>query len=137
MRMANRTGRQEANGRGSVGLPTASARPMTREEVLRDAVPEMTRRIIEIAHPLRVILFGSAARGDMGPDSDLDVLVVVPNGVSCRRTCQDIYMGLRGLGVSKDVLVVTERQLTENGDKPWWVYNSALTEGRELYHAQA
>jgi predicted nucleotidyltransferase len=40
----------------------------------------LVKQIVEAVHPLRTILFGSAARGEMGPDSDLDFLVVVPEG---------------------------------------------------------
>jgi predicted nucleotidyltransferase len=50
---------------------------MTREETIQ----EITRRLIEFYRPVRVYLFGSAARGDMGPDSDLDFCVVLPDGV--------------------------------------------------------
>ncbi|MBF0125493.1 MAG: nucleotidyltransferase domain-containing protein [Magnetococcales bacterium] len=46
----------------------------------------MVRRIVEVTHPLRIILFGSAARGKMGADSDLGLLVVIPNGVHRRQT---------------------------------------------------
>ena len=42
---------------------------------------ELVQRIVEAVHPLRIILFGSAARGEMGPNSDLDVLVVMPDGI--------------------------------------------------------
>jgi uncharacterized protein len=45
---------------------------------------EVVRRIVEVAHPDRIVLFGSAARGQMGPDSDLDLLVVKA-GVPHRR----------------------------------------------------
>lgn len=50
---------------------------------------EIVRRIVDVAHPDRIILFGSAARGEMGPDSDLDLLVVKA-GVPHRRetTCK-------------------------------------------------
>lgn len=114
-----------------------SAGGMTQDEIMRNVVPKMTQTIIEIAHPVRVILFGSAARGEMGPDSDLDVLVVVPDGTHRRRTCEKLYLGLRGLEVAKDILVATESDLAAHGSKPWWVYHDALAEGKELYHAEA
>jgi len=113
-----------------------STHPMTQEEILRDVVPEMTRRIVKVANPRRVILFGSAARGEMRPDSDLDVLVVVPDGIGRRMTCEAIYLALYGLGVSKDILVVTEGDLAEHGEDPSLVYGRALAEGRELFRAE-
>lgn len=48
------------------------------ERILSEQIlAEMIRRVVEVAHPQRLILFGSAARGDMGPHSDVDLLVVV------------------------------------------------------------
>ena len=38
-------------------------------------LPEVVRRLAEVYHPLRIYLFGSAARGDAGPDSDYDLMV--------------------------------------------------------------
>ena len=68
---------------------------------------DLVQRIVEVAHPRQIILFGSAARGEMGPQSDLDVLVVVPDGTHCRHTAQTIYQHLIGLGVAVDVVVAT------------------------------
>jgi len=95
---------------------------------------EMVRRIVAAVDPLRIVLFGSAARGTMGPDSDLDVLVVMPDGVHRRRTAQMIYRSLAGLGVAKDVVVVTESDIREYGDNPSMVLHPALQQGKELYH---
>ena len=43
------------------------------------AIAEITRRLVDYYHPERIYLFGSAARGDGGPDSDLDFCVVLPD----------------------------------------------------------
>jgi predicted nucleotidyltransferase len=48
-------------------------------------IDERVRRIVEAVHPQRIILFGSAARGEMGPNSDLDVLVIMLDGTHRRR----------------------------------------------------
>lgn len=101
----------------------------------QQVLSEMVRRIIQAVQPLRVILFGSAARGQLGPDSDLDILVVMCDGVHRRRTAQIIYRSLRGLGFAKDVVVVTESDVREYGDNPSLVLYSALQEGKELYRA--
>lgn len=98
-------------------------------------VDELVQRIVEIVHPLRVILFGSAARGKMGPNSDLDVLVVMPDGVHRRKTVQEIYRHLWGFGFAKDILVVTESDIQEYGSNPYMAIKSALEEGKELYCA--
>ena len=96
---------------------------------------EMVRRIVEAVNPRSIILFGSAARGTMGPNSDLDVLIVMPDGTHRRRTAQIIYKSLRGLGLAKDVVVVTERDVREHGNNPSLVLYPALQQGKELYHA--
>jgi predicted nucleotidyltransferase len=74
---------------------------MTRDQ----AIAEITRRLVEYYRPERIYLFGSGARGDCGPDSDLDFCVVLPD------TAPDdffrsgaIYSLLRGMGYPKDVI---------------------------------
>ena len=104
----------------------------TREQGLLD---EVVKRTVQAVQPLRIILFGSAARGTMGQDSDLDLLVVVPDGVHRRRTAQAVYKSLRGIGFAKDVVVVTESDVKEYGDNPSLIIYPALRQGKELYHA--
>lgn len=74
---------------------------MTREE----AIAEITLRLVEYYHPERVFLFGSEARGDAGPDSDLDFCVVVPDSAPAE-VFRDggIYSLLRGIGYPKDIV---------------------------------
>ena len=100
-----------------------------------EVIEQLVRRIIEIAQPLRIILFGSAARGEMGPDSDIDVLVVMSEGVHRRRTAQFLYRQIRGLGVPFDILVATPDDLEGYKDNIGLIYQSILREGREVYAA--
>ena len=93
------------------------------------------RRTVEAVKPLRIILFGSAARGTLGPDSDLDLLVVVHNGVHRRKAAQAIYKSLQGLGFAKDVVVVTENDVEQFGNNPSLIIYSALSQGKDIYHA--
>jgi predicted nucleotidyltransferase len=74
---------------------------MTREE----AIAEITRRLLEYYHPERIYLFGSVARGDAGPDSDLDFCVVLPDDapVALLRD-EGIYSLPRGMGYPKDAV---------------------------------
>jgi predicted nucleotidyltransferase len=62
-------------------------------------IDELIRRVVAAVHPLRIILFGSAARGDMRPDSDIDVLIVMPETVHRCRTAQDVHEQLFGFPV--------------------------------------
>jgi uncharacterized protein len=99
------------------------------------ALDEIIRRIIEVARPEKIVLFGSAATGRMGPDSDLDLLVIMPDGIHRRRTAQAIYSSLKGIGLAKDIVVATEGDVRNYGDNPSLVLCPALREGRELYRA--
>jgi predicted nucleotidyltransferase len=96
---------------------------------------DLVRRIIEVVQPQRIILFGSAVRGDMRPDSDIDILVVVPDGTPRRQTAQIIYRNLIGLHAAVDVVVATENNLHQYGDNFSLVYYPALLEGRAIYAA--
>lgn len=95
----------------------------------------LVRKIVAYAHPRRIVLFGSAARDQFNENSDLDVLVVMPNGTHRRHTAQDLHQTLSGLGIAKDIVVVTEDDVRDYGDNPSLVICPALREGRELYRA--
>jgi len=61
----------------------------------------IVRRIVQIADPDKIILFGSAARGEMGRHSDLDLLVVKSGCVHRRKLAQEIYKSLLGIGLRR------------------------------------
>jgi uncharacterized protein len=103
--------------------------------VIEPAVREAVERIVEQAHPLRVILFGSTARDEQGAESDVDLLVVMPEGTHKRRTAQMLYRRLRGLPVPVDIVVTTEADLDRQKDNPGLIYRTILREGRVLYAA--
>jgi predicted nucleotidyltransferase len=98
-------------------------------------VEQLVRRIVEAVHPLRIVLFGSAARGEMGPESDIDVLLVMPEGVHTRRVAQEVYRRVRGIGVPFDVVVATPSDLERHKDNPGLILATILREGREIYAA--
>ncbi len=94
---------------------------------------EIIRRIVETAHPRKIILFGSSERGEMGPNSDLDILVVMPTGVHRRNTARSIYRNLVGVGFAVDIVVVTEQDIERYKDNIGMVIKPALEQGRLLY----
>ena len=102
---------------------------------VQTTIDRLVEQIVQLAHPLRVVLFGSAARGDMGPESDVDFLVVVPNGTHRRRTAQKLYREIRNAGVPFDVLVATPADLEKHKDNIGLIYRSVLREGKEVYVA--
>jgi uncharacterized protein len=98
-------------------------------------INDLVRRIVDAVRPLRIILFGSATRGEMGADSDLDVLIVMPEGIHRRRTAQDVHQRLFGFPVPVDVLVATPGDLEKHKDNIGLIYYRVLREGKEIYAA--
>jgi predicted nucleotidyltransferase len=98
-------------------------------------IESLVQKIVEAVHPLKIILFGSYARDKSNPESDIDVLVVMPEGVHCRRTAQLLYRRIRGLGVPFDILVTTPGTLEKHKDNIGLIYRTVLKEGREIYAA--
>jgi uncharacterized protein len=69
------------------------------------AIAQITHRLIEYYSPVRIYLFGSEARGDAGPDSDLDFCVVVPDNLSPQKlNSSAVYSFVSGTGYAKDIV---------------------------------
>ena len=102
-------------------------------QMRKEVLDEIIRRIVEVANPDKIILFGSATRGEMGPNSDIDLLVVVPCNVHRGRMTEEIYMHLFGVGQAVDVVVVTSEDVERYRDSPALVIEPALREGRVIY----
>jgi len=96
---------------------------------------EIVRRIVDVAQPDRIILFGSAARGQMGPDSDLDLLVVKAGVPHRRRLAQQIYLNLFGIAMPVDIIVVSPEDIEAFKDKVGTIIGPALKDGKLLYAA--
>jgi len=119
--------------RAARGIITAMADPTT--EVASSALDALVRRIVETVRPLRIILFGSAARGELGPDSDVDLLVVMPEGTHRLETMQLLHTRLFGIPLAVDILVATPQDIARHADSPGLIYRTILEEGKELYAA--
>jgi predicted nucleotidyltransferase len=97
---------------------------------------EIVRRLVGAYHPERIYLFGSTARGDAGPDSDYDLMVILPDEApqQLRRSTPG-YRALRGTGVAADVQVWPRsdfhRQLHLKASFP----STIIREGKLLYGA--
>ncbi|MGA9623404.1 MAG: nucleotidyltransferase domain-containing protein [Bryobacteraceae bacterium] len=74
------------------------------------AIDAMVRTIVEHISPEKVILFGSHARGNPRPDSDVDLMVVVQEPGNRRAKAAEIHRLLAGSGVAKDVVVVSSEE---------------------------
>ena len=96
-------------------------------------LPEMTQRIVDECSPSRIILFGSQARGDAKPLSDIDLLVVFDADGDRRERRVAIRTALADFIVDKDILVVTEREAAT--PRAGSIISTALTQGVPLYVA--
>lgn len=103
---------------------------MVEQRVLDDVVA----RIVDVAQPEKVILFGSAARGGAGPNSDLDLLVIKDGADGLDLTAR-IYRRLHGARAAVDVIVVSPADVERFKDSHALVIRSALREGRVVYEA--
>lgn len=94
---------------------------------------QMVERIKGLFAPERIILFGSRARGDARPDSDIDLLVVLPQVDDARRTAIEIRRALADFPVGKDIIVTTPGEIEQRGEMIGSILRPALREGRVLY----
>lgn len=94
--------------------------------------------VVQTVSPLRVVLFGSAARGELRNGSDLDIMVVVPEGVDTLRTAQALHVARSRAGVTGvpvDFMVVTPSEFERHKQSIGMVYREVVRDGRDLYVA--
>lgn len=110
------------------------AKSFSNEEAL---LQQMVQTIINEVAPETIILFGSRARGDARSDSDVDLLVVETEPFSPQRSRRKeaarLYMALRKLGVSKDILLSSREEFERWKDSLNHVVGRAHREGRVLH----
>ena len=106
----------------------------TRKMLDQKTLDEIIRRIVEVAQPEKIILFGSAARGGMGPHSDLDLLIV-KEAQDLRKLTARVYRRLYGVGAAVDLVMVTPQDVERYKDSHALVIKPALREGRVMYES--
>ncbi len=104
---------------------------MIDEQNLQQAV----QRIVAVAQPNRVILFGSYGRGDADAGSDLDLMVIKPQVVDKYTEMIRLHKAVGSIGVGVDVLVYSEAEYRRRSQVPGTVLYWARKEGRALYEA--
>ena len=103
------------------------------KQMNNELISTMTERIVRDFHPIQIILFGSRARGDAQPQSDVDLLVVFSELANKRKTAVDIRRALADLPVAKDILVTTPEELARQRDWIGTTLRAAQREGEILY----
>lgn len=115
-------------GHATAQQPSGSVAPHVLDEIVR--------RVVDAIQPEKIILFGSAARGEMTRHSDVDLLVV-KDGVDPLDAMGWIYRSLYGVGAAVDAIVVSPGALERYKDSHCLVYKPALAEGRVIHEAAA
>jgi len=103
------------------------------EAALQQAVDRLARRF----HPEKIILFGSRARGQGGPDSDADLLIVMPVNGSKRQQAVQMDLALEGIPIPIDLVVVTPEEVQKYRDAVGTIIHEAVQDGKVLYERAA
>jgi len=96
-------------------------------------IEEVVRRVVQVADPASVILFGSRARGDAHPDSDFDLLVVRESDQPRHERSAPIYTALADMPVEVEVMVYTPAEIEEWQQVSQAFVTTAIREGKVLY----
>lgn len=96
-------------------------------------IDKMVRRIVKKFDPEKIILFGSHAKGTARPDSDVDLLIVMPVAGSKRKMQLELRTALHDVRVPKDVIVTTPEEFAWRKDVVGTIEYPAATEGKLLY----
>lgn len=103
------------------------------DETTSQAIDAMVSRLVERFAPQQIILFGSHARGTATPDSDVDLLVIMPVIGSKRAKQVEMRVALHDIRVPKDIILVTPEEVDRHRDVVGTIVRPALREGKVLY----
>ena len=105
--------------------------------VAQQVLQEVTRRLVETFHPVRIILFGSQARGTADDRSDVDLLVICPLVGDRAAITLSMDRALRGLGLARDIVVLSPEEFEMDRHIPGTIARPAWLEGKVLYDSLA
>jgi predicted nucleotidyltransferase len=104
------------------------------KQLTTDLLDRITQKLVVTLNPEQIILFGSYAYGDPTEDSDVDLLVIVSQSDEPRyRRARQAYKVLRGIGIPKDILVMTRAEVERKANVPSSLINQVLSQGKVLY----
>ena len=99
----------------------------------KQLLDEVVQQITAVGSPLKIVLFGSRARGNARPDSDLDLLLVEESDLPMWKRTSRYYLALGDLLLPHDILVRTPAEINEWSEVPNALVTTALREGKVLY----
>jgi predicted nucleotidyltransferase len=99
----------------------------------RDKIDEIVRRVVSQFHPEKIVLFGSHAKGTARPDSDVDLLVIMPVSGSKREKQIEIGVALHDIRIPMDIIVTTPEEVERRKNLVGTVIRPALREGEIIY----
>lgn len=105
---------------------------MQKRAVTQD-INKMVKRLVDRFDPEQIILFGSHARGTAGPDSDIDLLVIMPVTGSKRAKQIEMRVALHDIRAPKDIILATPDEVTRRRNIVGTIIRPALREGKVLY----
>ena len=100
-------------------------------------LPAIVARVAQRFDPDRIILFGSLARGDAGPDSDIDLLVVFSDAVERRSTAVALRLAIADIPAPVDFVVTDLLEIQRRAGIAGPALATALEEGKVVYHRGA
>lgn len=106
---------------------------MPKKKLVQDQIREMVNRIVEKFQPEKIILFGSHARENASPDSDVDLLVIMSFSGSKREKMIEIGVALHDIPLPKDIIITTPEEFEWRKEVVGTVERPAAREGRLLY----
>ena len=106
---------------------------MVKFDAMKTAIIKMVNRIAARFNPEKIILFGSYSRGTAGPDSDADLLVIMPGQNNRRCQATEIDKALLGIDLPADIIVASPADIRKARNKKESIMSEALREGRVLY----
>jgi predicted nucleotidyltransferase len=106
---------------------------MVEMTISTETLNEIVKRLVTLASPVKIILFGSVARGEARPNSDLDLLIVEEEVTKPQDEALRLDRALSDLMLPIDLIVISETQLNRYGSVPGTIYYHSLREGQVLY----
>ncbi len=113
-----------------------SKRKMPATQIDSRLMAEIVRRIVDVMHPEKVILFGSQARGEARPESDIDLLVIAKSNQPRYRRSAPLYGALSDILTSMDILVYSPEEVDDWSGVRQAFVTTAIREGKVLYESQ-